>query len=297
MQAKLLYLHAISPLHAGTGQGVGVIDLPIAREKATGIPIVPGSTVKGVLRDACGEGEACLHIFGPKTDNASEYAGSVQFTDQRLLLLPVRSLAGTFAWVTSPLLIQRFLRDVAEDGNLKAPELPAMPGEDIACLVVDQILAAEAGNKTGSQLILQHGGSEQVVLEDLVLTPAKEDKLTTWAGWLGSQLFPSDPDWQKSLSARICIVSDNVMSFLLQTGTEVTARIALDDEKKTVRRGALWYEESLPAESVLTGLVIASPVKAEAKAVFAKIGKLAGGALQFGGNATVGRGLCRLRLS
>ncbi|RMD58772.1 type III-B CRISPR module RAMP protein Cmr4, partial [Candidatus Parcubacteria bacterium] len=50
MQAKLMFLHALSPLHAGTGQGVGAIDLPIAREKGTEIPIVPGSSLKGVLR-------------------------------------------------------------------------------------------------------------------------------------------------------------------------------------------------------------------------------------------------------
>ncbi len=51
MQARLLFTHALSPLHAGTGQGVGVIDLPIAREKATGLPFLPGSSVKGTLRD------------------------------------------------------------------------------------------------------------------------------------------------------------------------------------------------------------------------------------------------------
>ena len=41
----LLFLHALSPLHAGTGQGIGAIDLPIAREKATGIPYLPGSSL------------------------------------------------------------------------------------------------------------------------------------------------------------------------------------------------------------------------------------------------------------
>lgn len=285
MQAKLLLLHAISPLHAGTGQGVGVIDLPIAREKATGIPIVPGSTVKGVLRDACGSETECEHIFGPTTANASDYAGSIQFTDQRMLLLPVRSLAGTFAWVTSPLLLQRFLRDVAEVSDLRPPDMPAMPNEDESCVVAGPT----------SQLIV--AAQNQVILEDLALTATRDAGLAAWADWLGDKLFPGDMAWQNSLKARICIVSDNVLSFLLQTGTEVTARIALDDEKKTVKPGALWYEESLPAESVMSGLVIASPVKAEAKVVFAKIQKLTAGTVQLGGNATVGRGLCRLRMS
>jgi CRISPR/Cas system CMR subunit Cmr4 (Cas7 group RAMP superfamily) len=37
---------------------------------------------------------------------------ATQFADARLLLLPVRSLAGTFAWVTSPYVLRRFARDV-----------------------------------------------------------------------------------------------------------------------------------------------------------------------------------------
>ena len=32
------FIHALSPLHPGVGQGVGGVDLPVAREKATGIP-------------------------------------------------------------------------------------------------------------------------------------------------------------------------------------------------------------------------------------------------------------------
>ena len=39
MQSRLVFVHALSPLHAGTGQGVGVIDLPIAREKLQACPI------------------------------------------------------------------------------------------------------------------------------------------------------------------------------------------------------------------------------------------------------------------
>lgn len=128
MDARLLFVHALSPLHAGTGQGVGVIDLPVAREKATGLPYLPGSSLKGVLRDACKNNEKRKKIFGPDTGDAHEYAGSVQISDQRLLLLPVRSLVGTFAWVTSPYILRRFLRD-AENVNVSGmpPDVPAPP--------------------------------------------------------------------------------------------------------------------------------------------------------------------------
>ena len=51
MTTKIYWLEAITPLHVGTGRGVGLIDLPIIREKVTGWPLVPGSSVKGVIRD------------------------------------------------------------------------------------------------------------------------------------------------------------------------------------------------------------------------------------------------------
>jgi len=291
MQAKLLLIHALSPLHAGTGQGVGVIDLPIAREKATGIPFLPGSSIKGVLRDVCPDAKK-VAVFGPETSNASDHAGSAQFTDARLLLLPVRSLAGTFAWVTSPLLIHRFLRDVESIPSLKPTATPESPASDTVCVV--------AGG-SNSLLVVGQGNQEGVVLEDLALTVRKVNDLTEWAKWLGSHLFPTDGFWKTSLQQRLCIVSDNVLSFLLQTSTEITARITLDDDKKTVKQGQLWYEEALPTEAVLAGLVLATPIKksgAEVDAVFQTISDLTHDkTMQFGGNATVGRGLCRMRLS
>ena len=112
MNTRLTLIHAVTPLHAGTGHAVGAIDLPIARERPTGIPLLPGSSLKGALR-ARSEGEHKLALFGPETTNASDHAGAVQFADAHLLLLPVRSLWGTFAWVTSPYLVQRFMRETA----------------------------------------------------------------------------------------------------------------------------------------------------------------------------------------
>lgn len=284
MQAKLLLIHSLSPLHAGTGQGVGIIDLPIAREKATGIPFLPGSSIKGVLRDKCVDDSLKKQVFGPDTANAADHAGSVQFADARLLLLPVRSLAGTFAWVTSPLLLERFRRDADGSKDLMLPPMPALPAGETDCVVANG----------GCELLLQPQGL--IVLEDLLLEPKLDANTTIWADWLGRHLFPGDLYWHSALKARLCVVSDNVLGFLLQTATEVTARIQLEPDKKTVKRGALWYEEALPTETVLSGLVLASSVKADAAVVFKTVGDLTKDALQLGGNATVGRGLCRLRL-
>jgi CRISPR-associated protein Cmr4 len=288
MNTRLLFLHALSPLHAGTGQGVGVIDLPIAREKATNIPYVPGSTIKGVLRDAS---EATRQantdkVFGPPTDNADAYAGSLVISDARLLLLPVRSLLGTFAWVTSPYLLHRLGRDL--ESGLPAP-IPAFQAEESACYVAEK----------GSALL--HNG-KTVYLEDLDLTATLSADVTAWAAWLGQQLFSGDDaeHWRKQLNDRLCIVHDNVLAFLLDTATEVRARVKLDDKTKTVQSGGLWYEEALPAETVLAALAAAAPVRKHALTaadIFALVETLVARPQQLGGKATVGYGVCNLRLS
>lgn len=284
MQTNLLFLHALSPLHAGTGQGVGAIDLPIAREKATNLPIVPGSSIKGVLRANCEETEdkICERVFGPKTDNASDHAGSAQFSDLRLLFLPVRSLSGTFAWVTSPLVLQRYQRDCIMANKLTFGQVPQVPNEKTCLLATDPSSLTMTIDKE----------EKQVVLEDLRLTGTFNQDLQNVISGIQTHLF-TDKTWQDTFASRVCVVHDNVLAFLLETATEVTARIKLTDAK-TVQDSALWYEESLPAESILVGLMTVQEVKATADEVKKVISAIK--IVQVGGNSTVGRGLCNLHL-
>jgi CRISPR-associated protein Cmr4 len=126
MKTKPFLIHALSPLHAGTGHAADVIDLPTARYKATGIPFVPGSSIKGVLRDARNasgtDAEKLRAVFGPEQENAHHHAGALVVGDARLLALPVRSFRGTFAWTTSPLLLTLAKRDL-EDDSLPIPHI------------------------------------------------------------------------------------------------------------------------------------------------------------------------------
>lgn len=297
METRLALIHAISPLHAGTGQSVGAIDLPIAREKPTGIPLIPGSSIKGALRARSADPQWTQDIFGPDTNNASDHSGSVQFSDAHLLLLPVRSVRGTFAWVTSPFLIQRFARG-AREAKLDFARLPASPASMENCCVLAENKTTMPGSK--------------VVFEDLDFTvdpnASQEALLRAFTVEIGNLLFPPDsPDfteWRQSLLERICLIHDDVMSILLETATEVTAHIRLNNETKTVDKGALWYQESLPAESVLAGIVVAANVSAvnnrfkrEAPELLNHVASLTKSLVQLGGKATSGQGSCYVRIA
>jgi CRISPR-associated protein Cmr4 len=315
MSSYLTFVHALSSLHPGTGQGSGIIDLPIAREKATGLPYLPGSSLKGALRTSCKEsiqlesGKTIKRgqIFGSEeTDVASNTAGTIQISDQRLLLLPVRSLAGTFAWVTSPYVLHRLARDMVEMGYEKL-EVPGIKNMSQALVVNDHLngpqVASASNEEDACQLLVSNEGA--IYLEDLDLRAEKQrDTVRKWADWLGQQIFPEDKDWQLQLHQRICVVHDDVFSFLLKTATEVIARIRLEEESKTVKKGGLWYEEALPTETVLSGLALVTPrSKAKngqeeltAKQIGEAFQALTRKNLQLGGKATVGRGQCRVLL-
>jgi len=305
MTTQLVLVHALSPLHPGTGQAVGAIDLPIARERPTGIPLVPGSSIKGALRARSAGpeiAELTRAVFGPETPESSEHAGGVQFSDAHLVLLPVRSVAGTYAWVTSPYLLRRLARDAREAGLPLPGAIPAPTGVG-RCTVLSRTLTLPAATANPS--------TRRVVLEDLdfeaTIAPTGA-LLAQVAGELGKHLFPEGTDdvegWRQSLVDRLCLVHDDVMSLLLETATEVSARVRLDEATKTVAQGALWYEEALPAESVLAGLAVASDVSAIGRRLkhtggdlLAHLTSLTKGMVQLGGKANVGRGSCLVRLS
>lgn len=283
MTTKLYYLHALSPVHCGTGHAIGGIDLPIAREKPTGLPLVPGSSLKGVLRARSGSQHALTDaVFGPQ---ASEHAGQVQFADARLLFLPVRSVKGTFAWTTSPTMLRRFARDAKEAGI--DVELPPAPKDDATCLVSDKKTLL-AGAK--------------VVLEDFDFDAVENGALRNLADQVAQALYGDDVSSRAAFDDRVALVSDDVMSVLQHTAMEVIARNRIDPDKGTVADGALWTEEALPVESVLVGLLLATPVKKEdlesdPDKLLGHVRELVvGKTLQVGGGATIGRGLCRMEV-
>lgn len=295
MKSKLTFIHALSPLHAGTGQGVGVIDLPIAREKATNIPYLPGSSIKGSLRDefnpSSSDDEAVREqkvklqnqIFGPED---ASFAGAIQFTDQTLLCLPIRSLAGTFAYVTSPYILKRLKRD-AESAEIDVTKLviPTIANKD-SCVIASntlKIIVKDANNQN----------KDVVVLEDIDLTPTLNPNLTDW---FKDNLFVGST-WQAIFDGRFCVVHDDIFSFLLQTSTQIMTRIKIDDNSKTTSDTGLWYEEALPTESILFGLALAFPnekTQLTKEKIFENVSAKLTDTLQFGGNATVGRGLCQV---
>jgi len=306
MATRIYWLHALTPTHTGVGRGVGYIDLPIDRDAVTNWPLVRGSAFKGVWADHHGatrdrrgenteEGRLLRAAFGVSSDavdNASN-SGSLIPTDARLVCLPVRSFRGTFAWCTSGLALSMLRRTLILAGvaERELPPAPAVPDDRKI------LLPAPPGTT-----VLTENGS--VYLEDLDFAAVPDADAGKWAAALAGWVFPGDVTWQGLFRTRFAVLPDVVFDFLTETGTEVQTRVRISDETKTVARGALWTEESLPAETILAGVVVCDRVFGK-DGTEVKAGDLLKRfardrdvdkpelLLQIGGKATVGRGQVR----
>ncbi len=300
----VLTYHALTPVHVGSGTSVSYVDNPIQREKHTDFPVIAGSGIKGVIRELATRKwkDKVEVIFGPERDG-SEHASCISFTDAKILLFPVRSVKGVFAWITSPYVLKRFkneLESLGISGNsVNIPNLNALDN-----LKDDEIIICD-----NSELKIDDG---TVALEEFVFN-LREIKVNDGDGnqenisnkvaeWIWSFL-PSH--LKNNLQKRLAIVSDDVFKDFVKYAVEIRTRIRIDQMTGTVEKGKLFTIELVPAEAVFYGFVFitepykkdvsgiknSSDVKKEVKDLLEEYQ-----IIQLGGDETLGMGLMRVNV-
>ncbi|GBC81418.1 hypothetical protein HRbin10_00530 [bacterium HR10] len=298
-KATLMFLYAETSLHAGSGTSLGVVDLPIQREKYTDFPVVQASGLKGAVRewfefkftDNANRRKIEL-AFGPDKIGSEEsgYAAAVTFTDARILLFPVRSLKGIFAYCTSPTVLERFRRDAQIAGVTLDWTVPTPPNDQT-------VLGVQGGSDVAAD--------DQVLLEEYAFGFQANADVTKIAEWLSHAAFPNGSEyhfWRDKVKKSLLVLPDNAFRDFVKLSTEVQARIKIDNDKRTVVKGGLFYEEALLPDSLLYSVVLAhDPVKddraelADADAVLEFLRGIDRKRLQLGGDATIGRGIVSVR--
>ncbi|MFH0824777.1 MAG: type III-B CRISPR module RAMP protein Cmr4 [Pseudomonadota bacterium] len=294
-KADLCVFYCLSPLHAGTGQAVGAVDLPIQRERHTAWPQVQASGVKGAFRDWflrywLVNGAPCRNnglqakeltdkVFG-KAEKADDspgqsdgQAGAVSVSDARLLAFPVRSNVAPFVWVTCPAVITRLKRDVALALSKQPVPIISPTKEDNYVSVTGDI-------------------KEAVVLEDLAVSSEKRPEDTPELAELFKRLAPQ--------VTRLLVISDACFSFLVRTATEIQPQIQIEFDTGTTKDGSLRYQELLPSDSVLYTLVFFGQERTENSGLLrdvirAHVKTAIGSHIRMGGDMTMGRGLMEVQ--
>lgn len=288
---KLISLQAITFLHPGTGQNTGVVDLPIQREVHTDFPMYASSGFKGSLRDKAEQlwgknDEKVTLTFGASTEENQDapVAGAMAITDARILAFPVRSLQQVFTWVICPMIIRRLIRDAKLIGQsiTELPDLNSSPTNETAWKTSE--------SKLSSPLVLEEMAYQCEVKSDV-------NKIAKFI----SSMLNDDSGFDES---RLIILSDEDFKYHVKYGTQVSARIKLNEHKTTGDGGNLWYEETLPPETILYAFALCHKPRQDSDTlrhpqdIVNCLQELSSDSyLQIGGNETVGQGWCSLKLN
>lgn len=269
MKKMMISFFTRTPLHVGCGSSVGAIDLPVLRERATDLPVIPGSTIKGVLADLFLEkkdekwtrtNEGVVLLGNDDTENASR--GALMIGDARLLAFPVRSAKGGFVWATSPLLLARLGIEFTQ----------------------------QLGEMDGS-------GSDKVAFGDaFILEEYKIDRKGDVSTEIIKELATKCdiPLWKTTLADRLVILSDTMLTYFAKNACEIAHHNKINDETGVVAQGALFSQENVPSEALFVGEVLARNEK-DIQTLQTKIVK-EGKLLQVGANATTGLGWCQITM-
>lgn len=243
---KVYFGMAVDPIHIGTGgYRLGRVDNTIARDPATNLPILFGSSIEGTARTysayklieddeslkaqkgkrrdylncagkneeekerkrkQCGECEICI-TYGFSTKEKSLH-GMTQFSDAKLLFFPVHTMVGS-AWVSCPSILKDF-------------------------------------------------GVDETVQEDKIKTNlvVKNEKLNL--GWIYLEnedstkdlngKFPSNLD---EICQRLIIVPDALFSHIVNSNLEVRTSVSIDPETGAAEERALFTYEAIPRGTVM----------------------------------------------
>jgi len=298
---RLLSAYALTPIHVGAGRSPGIVDLPVVRDMF-GLPYLPGSSLKGVLKSLCLRGRdysVCRAAFGwdlrierePPSDAS---VSALVFGDAFLAFYPVRFDDGermVYGYATSLAQLAQLLDMVMGCSSAMGRR---RGGETLA----SDCLGGSAGGGAGGffnnvpvapRSYVYCGSSEKgraCMLARRLLDALVAGSGGGLAGLLSENLYVFP---EQGLYAEI-----------VEAGMVRQARVRLDPVKKTVERGALWTEEYVPQATVFAGLVAARPVPGmeadEAISLLEELLAGTNGTVFLGGKETIGKGFAKLSL-
>jgi len=250
---SIAVMYAVTPCHAGSGSALGVVDLPIQRERHTNWPMIQASGVKGAFRANFERFKNKISdksqikdfeklsesVFGTdKGGSGSGYAGSLSVSDAKILAYPMRSNVSPFVWITCPAVLKRLSRDL---------EIAGKAGFD-ASVLVDEIKEDNvfAVALTGKENFKSDKKDEKksVLLEDFEVT-VKDASVSE---------FDKIKDYFKD-AERLLLVSDEVFNYGVTDCTQIMAQIKIEAETGTTKDGSLRYQEELPSDTIMYTVV------------------------------------------
>ncbi|MGG7163506.1 type III-B CRISPR module RAMP protein Cmr4 [Clostridium ihumii] len=279
---KIIYIKAITSIHAGTGQTIESVDMPIQREKHSNIPKIEASSLKGAIKHSLYNKLRCdknndennynelYTMLGPENADVN-YASALGFTDVKLLFFPIKSVKNIFKLITCPYVLKMWIENVKFENS-------------IDCEKINDI-----------QLNLSEGSCINIDGECEIL----EEYVFENEGKIHGELLNLLENINGLDTQRIVILNDSDFVDMVTMYTEVITRNKINVETGTAADTGLFTEEYLPTESILYFTILASPSfdnenPKNSKDVIDYFNNQVDKVFQIGGNSTIGKGFVEM---
>lgn len=320
MKTKPFFIKVLTPLHAGSGSDLGVVDLPIQREAHTSFPKIEASSLKGSIRsdfenraskksdeDKIKAMQEIQVIFGfdlnekdYKTDEKKEeYLKIVKYfrkkkpdgsEDEKGEIQ--KDFAGALGFSDARILFFPVKSVKGVFAYATCPMVLNRLCEDKKLsndeTINDEFVIPKIDTLSDEHCIVlgdknneKYSNKTIVINNKVILEEYSFDVQETKA-----EEFIKIPNLGIE-KERIVIVSDDNFKHFVQNSTEVITRIKINNETGTAQQGGLFTEEYLPAEAIMYALAIGDT------------GKFINDmptTLQIGGNSTLGKGIVELTI-
>jgi CRISPR-associated protein Cmr4 len=225
-QRRFVFL-TLDPIHVGTGGfRLGRVDMPVAREPGTNLPKIPGTTLAGAARsyaamqygklEAAGQhkklkeegkmGCPIVYTFGT-TRGSGGQAGRVSIFDARLLLFPVRSMAGP-VWASTA--------ELLEEAGFSVSQHPPGDERPSATFAWDRSI-----------------NLSWLLFEKPMLARISDGNLTAQASFA-------------TVKDRIVVLTPRMFEQVVNSNLEVRTSVSIDPETGAAKDKALFTYEAIP---------------------------------------------------
>ncbi len=261
------YLYSLSPIHCGSSGDMGNV-LEIAREVHTNFPFIPGSSLRGSVRNevtnypVADAKSVADRLFGKELDEAQGTMGvhQIWFSDARLLWLPMKTMSlkngsnNVFAWISCPTLLRSLAKEPIE-------------------------IESAVGTRPGTYLVAD---------AEVVVKPFNDNQREIATKSIAS--FPADlraigDSWQRNL----IILPDDDFSILLEHALWTQIRNKISDEGGAE---VFWTDVCIPRDTIFFYHWGYTPARTNSltETDWQILTSILKGLFQVGGQANVGRG-------
>jgi CRISPR-associated protein Cmr4 len=264
---RIGYLYSLAPIHCGGEGDLGNL-LEIAREVHTNFPYIPGSSLRGGLRNELlqyrGQ-EVSDRLFGRELTGSTQMGvHQVWFGDARLLWVPMRTLSlqgrDVFSWVSCHSLIR-------DHGILSKQPKAIFPDHAV-------------GSRPGTYTVAD------ATVEVQRLSPEQEAAIAFTGEWPADLGEPTRQNWQENRM----VLPDDDFQVLMEHSlwTQIRNKIQEDTGSAEV----FWTDVCIPRDTIFYYGWGYAPQKSDpiTPTDHEALTEVLSGLIQVGGQANVGRG-------